>query len=264
MYGRSPGMKALSDIKMLNAMMKTMIRVAQKVADPPLMVPDNGFLLPVKTVPGGTNIYRAGTKDRIEPLQTNARLDIGADLLEQTRMRVRQAFFIDQLQLQDGPQMTATEVNQRTEEQLRMMGPILGRLNNELLKPIIDRVYAILERKGKLPAAPDILKGKNLEINYTSQIAKAQKAAGANTLVRVLQSVGPLIEMNPQTLDVINADEALRGHADIFDLPEEYLNGRKDVAQVREARAQQQQEAAQNEQDNVQADTAQKVSNAQQ
>lgn len=264
MYGRSPGMKALPDIKMLNAMMKTMIRVAQKVADPPLMVPDNGFLLPVKTVPGGTNIYRAGTKDRIEPLQNNARLDIGADLLEQTRIRVRQAFFIDQLQLQDGPQMTATEVNQRTEEQLRMMGPILGRLNNELLKPIIDRVYAVLSRKGKLPEAPEVLKGKDLEIQYTSQIAKAQKAAGANTLVRVLQSVGPLIEMNPQMLDVINGDEALRGHADMFDLPEEYLNGRKDVEQVREARAQQAQEAAQNEQENIQADTAQKVSNAQQ
>lgn len=263
MYGRSPGMKALPDIKMLNAMMKTIIRVAQKVADPPLMVPDNGFLMPIKTVPGGTNIYRAGTKDRIEPLQTNARLDVGVELLESTRMRVRQAFFIDQLQLQDGPQMTATEVNQRTEEQLRMMGPILGRLNNELLRPIIDRVYAVLFRKGKLPQAPDILKGKQLEINYTSQIAKAQKAAGANTLTRVLQSVGPLIEMNPQLLDVINSDEALRGHAAIFDLPEEYLNGVEEVKQVREGRAKQAQEQAQNEQENVQADTMQKVSSAQ-
>jgi hypothetical protein len=260
-YGRSPGMKALSDIKMLNQMMKTLIRVAQKVADPPLMVPDNGFLMPLKTVPGGTNIYRAGTKDRIEPLQTNARLDIGAELLEQTRVRVRQAFFIDQLQLQDGPQMTATEVNQRIEEQLRIMGPILGRLNNELLKPIIDRTYAILFRKNKLPDAPDLLKGKELEIQYTSQIAKAQKAAGANTLNRVIQSVGPLIEMNPTVMDVFNSDEAVRIHADIFGLPEEMLNNQDDVKAVRQARAEQQQAQIDAERENVEADTAQKVNN---
>jgi hypothetical protein len=258
-YGRSPGMKALPDIKMLNQMMKTLIRVAQKVADPPLMVPDNGFLMPLKTVPGGTNIYRAGTKDRIEPLQTNARLDIGAELLEQTRLRVRQAFFIDQLQLQDGPQMTATEVNQRIEEQLRIMGPILGRLNNELLKPIIDRTYAILFRKGKLPPAPEILKGKELEVQYTSQIAKAQKAAGANTLNRVIQSIAPLIEMNPQVMDVFNGDQAVKIHAEIFGLPEEMLNADDEVAKVRQARAEQQQAMVDAERENTEADTAQKV-----
>ena len=262
MYGRSPAMKAMPDIKMLNQMQRTLIRAAQKVADPPLLVPDSGYMLPVRTTPGGSTIYRAGSKDEIKPLIHNARLDLNAEIIEQTRLRIRQAFFIDQLQLQDGPQMTATEVNQRTEEKLRMMGPILGRLNNELLKPIIDRVYGILVRKNALPSPPDALKGKNLDIRYTSQIAKAQRAAEADTFTRVVQSIAPIIEMQPQIFDNINGDEVLRVHAEIFGLPEEMLRDREEVQQSRAAQAEQQQAAMQAEQENMEADTLQKVSNA--
>lgn len=261
-YGRCPAMKSLPDIKMLNTMMKTMIRAAQKAADPPLMIPDNGFLLPVRTQPGGSNIYRAGSKDRIEPLITGGRIDINDTMVEQARQRIRSAFFIDQLQLQQGPQMTATEVMQRTEENLRMMGPILGRLNNELLKPIIDRVFGIMFRKGLFGEVPKILKGKDLEIRYVSQISKAQRSGEADTFTRVIQSIAPIIEMQPQMMENINGDEVLRYHAEIFGLPEEMLRGRKEVEESRQKAAEQQASQMQSQQDNVDADTMQKVSNA--
>lgn len=263
-YGRCPGMKALPDIKMLNQMMRTAIRAAQKAADPPLMVPDNGFLLPIRTTPGGTNIYRAGMKDRIEPLIHNARVDINADMIEQIRVRVRQAFFIDQLQLQDGPQMTATEVMQRTEEQLRMMGPIIGRFNNELLKPIIDRLFNIMFRKQLFDDVPEILAERDLEVRYISQISKAQRASEADTFTRVVQSIAPIIEAQPQVFENFNGDEILRYHAEIFGLPEEMLNKREEVQEARNAQAQAQASQQQSEQDNVDADTAQKLAQAQQ
>jgi hypothetical protein len=215
-------MKSLPDIKMLNSMMKTMIRAAQKAADPPLMIPDNGFLLPVRTQPGGSNIYRAGINDT---------------MVEQARQRIKSAFFIDQLQLQQGPQMTATEVMQRTEENLRMMGPILGRLNNELLKPIIDRVFGIMFRKGLFGDVPDDLKGKDLEVRYVSQISKAQRSGEADTFTRVIQSVAPILEMQPQMLENINGDAVLRYHADVFGLPEEMLRGVEEVEGARKKAA---------------------------
>jgi hypothetical protein len=252
-------MKALPDIKMLNKMMQTLIRAAQKIADPPMMVPDNGFLLPLRTVPGGTNIYRAGSKDKIEYLQSAGRIDINNEMVEQARDRIRQAFFIDQLQLQDGPQMTATEVMQRTEEKLRTMGPILGRLNNELLKPIIDRTFDIMLRRGLFAPMPEILRGKQLDTIYVSQISKAQRASEADTLTRVIQSIAPMIEMNPQMMDNINADSVLRYHAHIFGLAEEMLNDPEEVSKVRQARAEQQQAAIQAEQENINADTQQKM-----
>ena len=146
-YGRSPAMNALPDTKMLNTMSKVSIKAAQKQIDPPLMVPDDGFILPIRTVPGGLNFYRSGTRDRIEPLNIGANNPLGLNMEQQRRDSIREVFYVNQLQLQQGPQMTATEVIQRNEEKMRLLGPVLGRLQSELLKPLIDRTFNILLRR---------------------------------------------------------------------------------------------------------------------
>lgn len=263
-YGRCPAMKCLPDVRMLNAVMKTTIRGMQKVVDPPLMVPDSGFLLPINTTPSGTNFYRAGIKDRIEPFPTTARPDVGLDFIENIRGRVRESFFWDQMQLIQQRDMTATEVMQRTDERLRFLGPILGRLNNELLKPIIDRVFDILTRRGRYPKPPQALKDKpNLKIIYTSQIAKAQKTGEANTLLRVLQTCQPILMAQPDVMDNLNGDSILRYQAGQFGLPNEFLNDPKQVKETRQNRAQQQQAMMQQQQANLEADTNQKNAKAQ-
>lgn len=263
-YGRAPSMKCLPDVKMLNAVMKTTIRGLQKIVDPPLMVPDNGFLLPIKTTPGGTNFYRTGMKDRIEPFPATARPDIGLDFLENIRTRVREHFFWEQLQLIQQRDMTATEVMQRTDERLRFLGPILGRLNNELLRPIIDRVFDILERRGRLPKPPQILKDKGeLKVMYTSQIARAQRTGEANTLNKVLQAMGPILQVQPDVFDNINGDGVFMYHAKNFGLPHEMINAKEAVAETRKSRAEQQQAMAQAQQENMQADSAMKQAKAQ-
>ena len=99
-YGRSPAMTALPDVKMLNEMSKTTIKAAQKQVDPPLLVPDDGFLLPVRTVPGGLNFYRSGTRDRIEPLNIGANNPLGLNMEEQRRNAIREVFYVNQLMLQ--------------------------------------------------------------------------------------------------------------------------------------------------------------------
>jgi hypothetical protein len=263
-YGRSPSMKCLPDVKMLNAVMKTVIRGLQKVVDPPLMVPDNGFLLPINTTPGGTNFYRTGMKDRIESFPVTARPDIGLDFINNIRDRIREAFFTDQLQLINQRDMTATEVMQRTDERLRFLGPVLGRLNNELLKPIIDRVFDILWRRGKYPKPPAELRdAADLKIVYTSQIAKAQKTGEANVLIRVLEASGPIVQAQPDVIDNINGDEVLIYNAKLFGLPHEMLRDRKEVEEIREGRARAQQEAMMAQQENLEADTQMKAAKAQ-
>lgn len=264
-YGRCPAMKCLPDVKMLNAVMKTTIRGLQKVVDPPLMVPDSGFLLPINTTPSGTNFYRAGIKDRIEPFPTTARPDIGLDFIENIRGRVRESFFWDQMQLIQQRDMTATEVMQRTDERLRFLGPVLGRLNNELLKPIIDRVFDILTRRGRYPKPPAALKSNsNLKIVYTSQIAKAQRTGEANTLLKVLQTCEPILMAQPDVMDNFNGDAIIRFQANNFGLPHEFLNLPKQVAATRKSRAEQQQAMMQAQQENMGADTNQKNAKAQQ
>ena len=144
--GRSPAMVALPDVKMLNLMSKTIIQAAQKLIDPPLLVPDDGFLLPVRTQPGGLNFFRSGTRDTITPLNTGANIPIGLSMEEQRRTAIRSAFYVDQLLTGGSPNMTATEVVQRQEERMRVIGPVLGRLMNEMLRPMIDRIFALMLR----------------------------------------------------------------------------------------------------------------------
>lgn len=255
-YGRSPSMKALPEIKMINAMMRTIIRSAQKMVDPPLMVPDDSFMN-FNTKPGGLNPYRAGTQDRVYPLETRGNIAVGMEILRDTRDRIKESFFIDQLQLREGPQMTATEVNVRTDEHLRLLGPILGRLHFELLQPLIVRVIGVMKRNNQLPPdAPEELQGRTPQVFYSSQIARAQRIAESQNWNRFIASVGGLAEGMPEIMDNIDVDGVAHYLADIYGVATETLVEATEVDNKRNERAQAQQAAQQAAMDQEQAKTA--------
>jgi len=238
-YGRGPGSTALPDNKMCQKVAQVTIRAAQKTVDPALMLPDAGFLRPLRTTPGGLNFYRKGRismKTDIDILPTG-NPGIGLEYMESLHQRIREAFYVDQLKLHTGPQMTATEVMQRTEEKLRLMGPLLGRIQTEFLGPLIKRVYGLLERAGKFPPMPEILAQQPIKIVYTSPIARAQEQVEANGLMRAFNVLEPLIKMTPEILDVFNTDEMSRGVFDMFSISQKFLNSKNDIKKIRRDRA---------------------------
>jgi hypothetical protein len=258
-YGRSPAMKVLPEVKMLNQMMKTTIEAGQLAVRPPLNVPDEN-MFPPEFTPGGLNYYRAGTKDRTEPLYTGADPRLGHQLIELVINKVNQAFYLDQLKLEDGDRMTATEVLQRTEEKLRLLGPILGRQHFELLKPLVDRVFAIMLRKGELP--PDIppeLSDRKLEVQYSSMIARAQRSSEAENLNRVMALMAPLAEFDPSVMDNVNPDEILKYFSNIFNVPQDIFRSEDEKADIRQQRARQQQQQQEMQQQMATAETIQKT-----
>ena len=244
-YGRSPTMTALPDIKMLNKMSEVTIRAAQKQIDPPLMLPDDGFMLPIRTVPGGLNFYRAGTRDRIEPLQIGANNPLGLQTEEQRRQAIRSAFYVDQLILGQGPQMTATEVVQRTEEKMRLLGPVLGRLQAELLQPLIGRVFALMTRQKVFAPAPEFMTGMELDIEYVSPLAKAQRAADAQSGAQLFELLAPIAQIDQSILDYVDRAGLAKFMIRALGIPAEMVRGERDVAQLREQRAEQQAQAQQ-------------------
>ena len=246
-YGRSPAMTALPDVKMLNEMSKTTIKSAQKQVDPPLLVPDDGFMLPVRTIPGGLNFYRAGTRDRIEPLNIGANTPLGLNMEEQRRNSIRNAFYVNQLMMQSGPQMTATEVIQRNEEKMRLLGPVLGRLQSELLKPLIDRTFALILRKNLFRPAPEFLAGQDIEIEYVSPLAKAQKSTELSSIMRAIEILGSLSNVAP-VFDHINMDKLVRHLADIVGVPQKILKPQSEINAERQQAAQQQEQMQQMQQ----------------
>jgi len=239
-YGRSPSMTALSDTKMLNKMSEVVIRAAQLQIHPPLMVPDDGFMAPVRTTPGGINFYRSGTRDRIEPLQIGANNPLGEQQLEQRRQAIRAAFYVDQLILGQGPQMTATEVIQRTEEKMRLLGPVLGRLQAELLQPLINRCFAILSRQKKFVPPPESLRGGDIDIEYVSPLAKAQRSGDVQSVMQMFEFLAPLMQLDPSVVDYLDMDGLAQHVIKVTGTPAVVTRGEGEVAELRQQRAAQQ------------------------
>ena len=251
-YGRSPAMTALPDVKMLNKMCEVTIRAAQKQIDPPLMVPDDGFIMPIRTTPGSLNFYRAGTRDRMEPLNIGANNPLGLNMEEQRRNAIRQAFYVDQLLLSQGQTMTATEVLQRNEEKMRLLGPVLGRLQSELLQPLISRTFGILLRNGVLPPAPEELQGRDIEIEYVSPLAKAQKLTDLQSMLRGFEVMMQIAEVAP-VMDYLDSDKLVKYLVDTTGIPATVIRSDEEVAQLRRQAQQQQQQQAEAETQMMQA-----------
>ena len=241
-YGRGPGLNSLPDIKMLQEMAKTIIKSAQKIVDPPLQAEDDSVLGPVRTVPGGLNFRRPGS-DYVRPLETRANIPIGLEMMQDLRNRIREGFYIDQLQLHQGPQMTATEVLQRTEEKLRLLGPVLGRLQSELLSPLVSRVFGILTRSNKLPLPPPELEDMEYQVEYVSPLARAQRQVEANGLMRVFEIGNPVFTVDPSTASVLNGPDVVRWLGDLFGVPSSLFKSEEEMQAMLEAQQQQQQMA---------------------
>jgi hypothetical protein len=242
-FGRSPAMTALPDIKMLQEIMKTTIKAAQKVVDPPLLVPDDGVLGPVRTIPGGLNYYRASSGARIEPLLTGGNIGISYEMMTDLRDRIRTTFFLDQLQFQGAPRMTATEVVERTERTLRLLGPTLGRLQSEFLGPMIERIYGVLSRSGRLPEPPESIAEQELKIEYVSPLARAQRQTETQGIMRTLEFIGPIAGLDPQAAQIIKGADTVRHIAELNGVPPMLLKSNEEL--MEEAKAQQEAQAAQ-------------------
>jgi hypothetical protein len=243
-YGRGPGEKALPSVKMKNKMEETTIRGGQKVVDPPMQAPDDGFVMPLVSRPGGWNYYRAGSKDRIEPMVTNTNVDFGFQFMDSKERSIREAFYVDQMKLRDGPQMTATEVQERVEQALRFMGPMLGRQDREFLQPIVQRVYAIADRKGLIPEAPPELTNAKVYVRYSSLMAASQRMSEMTNISRFFQALTPLTAVSPQVMDVVHADNGAKHIARLTNLPQEMIRTEEEIQAIREQRAQAQQQQA--------------------
>lgn len=252
-YGRSPGMIALPDGSTLQAMGETMLVAGQRAAAPPLGVPSDGMFSAVNTFPDGLIYYDPtmfNGRNPFFPIEGGSNMPLTRDMQEDMRNQVFAAFFRNVLNLPvEGPQMTATEVNQRKQEFLREAGPVFGRLETDYTAPMVERAFNILLRAGRLPALPEVLEGRAIRFEYESPVKRVRQqidAAAArlwrNDLEEMAANTG-----DPSVLDKINKDKYADFTAEAAGIPNDLVNDEDEVARLREARAQAQAEAQETE-----------------
>lgn len=251
-YGRGPSHVALPDIRSLNKVTELELKALAKVVDPPVKILAGDAIGPVRLQPGAGTTVRS--MDSVQPLLLGIDFKVSNLKSEQLKSSIREMYYSDQLQLQNGPQMTAEEVRVRYELMQRIMGPALGRLESELLKPCIDRTFAICLRAGILPTIPDAIRmaqqrGKvTLKIRYEGPLARAQKAVDAAAIQELFQTIEPLMQINPKVADVVDFDECIRQIGSIKGVPPSCIRDAENTQTFREqeaAQAAQQQEAEQ-------------------
>ena len=243
-YGRGPGLTVLPEIEMANQMSKTIIRAAQKIVDPPLQVPDDGFLAPLRLHPGGLNYIRPGN-EAVVPMPTAQRVDIGEHQLEQRRDMIRKGFYVDWLvRPTKNERQTAQEITDDRNQMLSMLAPIVGRLHNEWTGPLIRLSYNLLIRAGGFfPPMPAGMEEEKLDIFYTSPAAQAQHASRGGGIMAYIGQVTQLMPIMPEILDTINVPALSSELQDVTDVPRRVLNTPEQQEEKAAARAEQQQAA---------------------
>jgi hypothetical protein len=253
-YGTNcPGMEALGDIKQLQQGEKRSAQAVEKSINPPLTAPVRLQNQRVSMLPG--DITYVDTRDGQDGVRATYEVNFDVSKLEQkqqqVRLRVQRAFFEDLFLMfasSDRREITAREVDERHEEKLLALGPVLEQLNQDLLDPLIERTFNIMNRRGLLPEVPDALNGVPLKIEYISIMAQAQKAIGLAGLERFAGFVGQVATVSPDILDRVDNDELIESYADGTGIPPKILRSVDDAQQIRDQRAKaaQVQQAAQN------------------
>lgn len=247
-YGRSPGMDCLGDVKSLQ---HAQLRKAQAIdyqVNPPLQIPVAYKDQAHKRLPGGamyidTTTPQGGVRTAFD---VNLRLDYLLQDVQDTRERIRSAYYADLfLMIANDTRsgITATEIAERNEEKLLMLGPVLERLHNELLSPLIDITFERLAAVGALPPAPPELQGVELEIEFISTLAQAQRAVSSAGTDRLLNTVGQLAAMAPGIVDKIDFDQAVNDYADMYGVNPKLIVPDEQVNDIRAGRAKAAQQA---------------------
>ncbi len=191
LYGRSPVMAALPDIKTANKVVELILKNASIAVTGIWLADDDGVLNPanIRLQPGAI-IPKAPGSAGLTPLQAPGRFDVSQIVLEDLRARIRHTLLVDRLGPAVGPRMTATEILERAVETSRLLGAVFGRLHTELLAPLVQRGLGILRRRGEVP--PLAIDGRAVEIEYRSPLARARARADVQNTLLWLDTVARL------------------------------------------------------------------------
>lgn len=246
-YGRGPGWNALPDCRMLNAMALTAIKYAQKATDPPLLVTHQAVMSGLRMHPGGVTYVQdrigvGGSGDAVRTLDVSrARPEIGYKEIEQRQGAVRNAFWSQLLQLFEHPNMTATQVLELASQVMRLMAPMMGRIQKELIEPMLERTFDMMLRTpGMLLPVPTVLKGVSYKLAFVSPIARAQRQSEAEAVMKSWEANAQIAQasQSQDALDVLDPTESAYLLTDAFGVPSRVIRDVREIQAERAERAQ--------------------------
>lgn len=266
-YGVGPGIVALGDSKALQHEHIQKALAIEYITNPPLQAPSSVKGYEMDTLPGGiTFVDQLGPQSGLRTaFDVNVRINELIEDIHDVRDRIRRAFFTDLfLMLANDTRSgtTAYEVAQRHEEKLQMLGPVVERLDTELIRPKISITFGAIVRAGILPPPPQELMGQELQVELVSLLAQAQRAVGNATVDKFLGAVAQVAQFKPDVLDKFNSDAWYDIYGENMGVDPRFTTSDDDLGSIREQRAKQAEAAQQSALMNQGADTAARLATA--
>ena len=248
LYGRSPSWDALIDIKKGNQQAKTNLIAGHKMADPPMVGPSD-LRGKVNNTPHGWTWADNMTKESIpQPLITGIQLPYGTDQQDRTDAAIREHFHVDFFLMlsqaaSNKVDLTATQVIGMQGEQAAVLGTRIGRHQSEGLNPIMDRVFNIEMRAGRMPEPPQILQdmaGQSIEIDYLGPLSQSQKKLFKMQGIRAgIEMAAQIMEVFPSSVDRIDGDKVIVEALESVSFPSTCFNTDDKVEEIRTVRQKQ-------------------------
>lgn len=243
-YGSDcPGMTALPAVKSLQLEQREKAVGIAKQANPPLIGPPELKTAEGSTLGGGITYLDVANIANVKPLY-DIKLDLNALRadIEDVKREINRAYYVDlfrMISFSDRRQVTAREIEEKHEEKLLMLGPVLEQVQGDLLDPLIDRTFAIMARVGILPTPPEEIQGQDLKVEYIGVLAQAQKAVGLSSIERFTGFVSQLSAVKPEALDKFNADGAVDEYGNMLGVPPALVNSDEQAQEIRDDRLEQ-------------------------
>lgn len=268
-YGWGPGLLSISLAKMVQRMERLAMLAEEKYVDPPMGIAAQ-FKDRMTDFSPGAKVHIKDTDDirkaigKLIDIDHNA-ITLFENKIAMTEKRIQKIFFYDlflMISSMDKP-MTATEVATRNEEKMVLIGPTVTGQNYELLDPAIHRTFAIAARAGMLPPPPREVAAAQYKVEYVSVLAQAQKLVNAQGMNAYLATAERVAAIQPESLDRTDWDEYLQSYGDMMNIANKIIRDDDAVAEIRDARAQQQQQQQAIMEQTVNADNIAKMGGAQ-
>ena len=237
-WGNSPAMLAMGDILTLNEARMMQLRASEKLIDPPIFAEERSLITDLNLKAASLSVVRR--IEGVKAFETKGQISVSDMMTDQLQAAVRRYFFADQLTFPD-PQaqpMTAAEVQVRYELMQRLLGPTLGRIQNDMLNPIVQRTFRMLAREGQIEEPPGIVIEEKAEfdIEYLGALARSQRMDAATASERWISIGAGLAEIYPEATDVVDADDVMRNLGRDLGIPATSIRDEAEVKTVREDR----------------------------
>jgi hypothetical protein len=243
-YATGPASKALGSMRTINDTKALELMNMEIAVGGQYVAVDDGVLNPSNITLGARRVVVANDINSIKELPRSGDFNVAFTAEERLQAQIKRAFMADQLQPQDGPAMTATEVHARVQLVRQLLGPIYARLRAEYLQRLVERCFGIAYRAGVLGPAPETLINRDYVVKFISPLARAQRLEDVTAMDRLESSLMIEAQIDPQVLDVYDFEKAAVLRADFLGTPKSLIRSKDEVARVRSRRAQEQQQAA--------------------